>query len=84
MILYLDTSSMVKLYMEEDDSSKVEALVKTSEITAVSIVAYAEARAAFARRFREKSFEQHKYDRIKSFFQTDWPRYFILHVTDDV
>ncbi|MBW1678608.1 MAG: type II toxin-antitoxin system VapC family toxin [Deltaproteobacteria bacterium] len=50
MIVYLDTSSLVKLYIEEDESSKVDALVKSSEVTATSLVAYAEARAAFARR----------------------------------
>ena len=55
MIVYLDTSSLVKLYVEEDESSKVDALVKSSEITATSLVAYAEARAAFARRSREKA-----------------------------
>ena len=53
MILYLDTSSLVKLYMEEEGSLKIETLVRSSEATVTSIVSYAEARAAFARRFRE-------------------------------
>ncbi len=84
MILYLDTSSLVKLYVEEDESSKVDALVKLSEVTATSIIAYAEARAAFARRFREKAFEKVTYDRIKEHFDGDWARYFILNVTGDL
>ncbi len=84
MILYLDTSSLVKLYVEEDESSKVDALVRSSEVTATSLVAYAEARAAFARRFREKAFTLDEHDRIKEFFDKDWSRYLILSVTGDM
>ena len=84
MIVYLDTSSLVKLYVEEDESFKVDALVKSSEVTATSIVAYAEARAAFARRFREKAFTKDEYNRLKEFFDKDWNRYLILSVTGDM
>jgi len=84
MIVYLDTSSLVKLYIEEDESSKVDVLVKSSEVTATSLVAYAEARAAFARRFREKAFTTDEYNRLKEFFDKDWNRYLILSVTKDM
>ena len=84
MIVYLDTSSLVKLYVEEDESSKVDALVRSSEFTATSLVAYAEARAAFARRFREKAFTPDEHDRIKEFFDKDWSSYLILSVTGNM
>jgi len=84
MIVYLDTSSLVKLYIEEDESSKVDVLVKSSEVTATSLVAYAEARAAFARRFREKAFTADEYNLLKEFFDKDWNRYLILSVTRDM
>ena len=61
----------MKLYIEEDESSKVEVLVKTSEVTATSLVACAEARADFARRFREKAFGSDEYNRMKKFFNKD-------------
>ncbi len=78
MILYLDTSSMVKLYVEEQESAQVEMLVKSSGTTATSIVAYAEARAAFARRHRERSIAPEEYDRIKKAFNQDWANFFVL------
>jgi predicted nucleic acid-binding protein len=84
MIVYLDTSSLVKLYVEEDESSKVDLLLKSSEVTATSLVAYAEARAAFARRFREKAFTTDAYNLLKEFFDEDWDRYLILSVTADM
>jgi predicted nucleic acid-binding protein len=43
----------VKLYVREADSGRVAAWVRRSTIVATSRVAYAEARAAFARRNRE-------------------------------
>mgnify|MGYP006274787923 CR=1 FL=1 len=84
MILYLDTSSLVKLYVEEAGSSETSLLLESSEIVATSIVAYAEARAAFARRYREQSFSESEFERLKAFFESDWRGYFILHLTLEV
>jgi len=84
MILYLDTSSLVKLYVEEDESPQIKTLVSSSEVSATSIVAYAEARAAFARRFRESSYTSSEHNRIKKFFDKDWLNYFILNLTEDM
>ena len=84
MVLYLDTSSLVKLYVEEQDSSKVEEWVKSSRVTATSLIAYAEARAAFARRFREKAFSSREYGRLISFFNQDWDNYLIVRVTKEL
>jgi predicted nucleic acid-binding protein len=83
MFVYLDTSSLVKLYVEEDGSSKVDTLNESAEVTATSIVAYSEARAAFSRRFREKAFTQKEYNLIKKSFDKDWSSYLILNVTGD-
>ena len=84
MVVYLDTSSLVKLYVEEDESSKIDALVKSSEVTATSLVAYVEARAAFSRRFREKAFTTNEYNLLKEFFDKDWSHYLILSVTENI
>lgn len=81
MVLYLDTSSLVKLYVEEDESDFISKLVGTAKITATSIVAYAEARAAFARRFREKAFTLKEFIRLKAVFDEDWSNYLILNIT---
>jgi predicted nucleic acid-binding protein len=54
MVVYLDTSSLVKPYVEEKDSVKLSALVRSSKVAATCLVAYAEARAAFTRRCRDR------------------------------
>ena len=84
MNVYLDTSSLVKLYVEEEDSSAVANLVDSSTYTATSIVAYAEARAAFARRFRENAFGIDEHDRIKSNLDKDWNHYLVLYITENL
>ena len=84
MILYLDTSSLVKLYVEEPGSAEVENWVGSSEMTGTSLIAYAEARAAFARRFSEKAFSSKNYKRLLSHFESDWKNFLAIHVTDDL
>ena len=50
--LYLDASALVKLYVEEEGRETVFEAVEGAERLATSTVAYAEARAAFARKVR--------------------------------
>ena len=49
MIVYLDSSALVKLAVEERGSDSVDALVMGSEYALSSVIAYAECRAAIAR-----------------------------------
>ena len=84
MIVYLDTSSLVKLYVEEEGSGRVRELVERSEVVATSVVAYAEARAALARQRREGGLTRAAYDRTKNDFERDWPRYLAIEVSEAV
>ena len=84
MVIHLDTSKLVKLYVEEKDSSKVANLVRSSKMIATSLVAYIEARAAFARRFRENVFAPLEYKRLVSYFNNDWNNYLIVRVTKEL
>lgn len=53
MILYLDTSALVKLYVNEDGHHQVKRAVDRASYVATSRVAYAEARSALSRLRRE-------------------------------
>ena len=52
MILYLDTSALVKLYVEEAHTDDVRGWVDEAEIVATCRVAYPEAVSALNRRMR--------------------------------
>ena len=84
MFLYLDTSSLVKLYVDEKDSGKVVEVVEASKVAATSIIAYTEARAAFARRFTEKAFTERAYKRLTSFFNKDWKNYMAVRIREEL
>jgi predicted nucleic acid-binding protein len=84
VILYLDTSSLVKLYVEEAASADVEGWVRSAEIAGTSLIAYAEARAAFARRFRENAFSSKDYKRMLPQFESDWKNFLAIHVTAEL
>lgn len=72
MILYLDTSSLVKLYVEEDGSDGVTAAVEEAEVVATSVVAYPEARSAFSRLAREDFLAPEQLRAAQEAFDRDW------------
>jgi predicted nucleic acid-binding protein len=61
VICYLDTSVLVKLYVQEKGSENVRELVNSSLIAATCKVAYAEARAALARGLRMGALDEKGY-----------------------
>lgn len=81
MTLYLDTSSLVKLYVAESESDSVRQLVENADIVATAAIAYPEARAAFARRRRERGLRPRALAAAKRALDEDWPRYLAVDVT---
>lgn len=84
MKLYLDTSALVKLYVEENGSPLVREAVADAETVATSIIAYVEARAAFARCRRERRFSPGDYRRTIQDFNADWEHCLLLEITDSL
>lgn len=84
MTVYLDTSSLVKLYVDELGSAAVRALVAQAAIVGTSTIAYAEARAAFARRRREGALRPAAFNVLKMAFDAEWPSYFTIEVTQEL
>jgi uncharacterized protein len=82
VILYLDTSSLVKLYAPEMETTAVKRLVDAAEVVATSRLAYVEARAAFARKRRERGVTPKDYRDLLRDFNHDWETYFVVDVSD--
>ena len=81
MTLYLDTSSLVKLYVTEPGSDVVRKLVDAAAIVATSSIAYTETRAALARRRRERALRPAVFTSAKRTFEAEWPQYLTIEVT---
>ncbi|HSS49814.1 MAG TPA: type II toxin-antitoxin system VapC family toxin [Thermoanaerobaculia bacterium] len=84
MILYLDTSSLVKLYIEESGTEETERLVDGAVLVCTSVVAYAEARSALARLCREGKLSEKDHELAKADLDEDWPRYLAIEVTREI
>jgi uncharacterized protein len=78
MILYLGTTVLAKLYIEEPDSAIVRQWVNASEIVATCRIAYTEIISAIELRYRHKDFSKAVYDLILKNFSEDWLRLAIL------
>jgi predicted nucleic acid-binding protein len=84
LILYLDTGSLVKLYIEENGSEETQRLVEGALLVCTSVIAYAEARSALARLCRERQLSQEDHKMAKADLDEDWPRYLAIEVTREI
>ena len=84
MILYLDTSALVKLYIEEIGSDDVASSVSKASVVVTARVTYAETRATFARLAREGVIATAGHRRVVRDFDEDWPAYTIIDVSEVV
>jgi predicted nucleic acid-binding protein len=78
VIVYLDTSSLIKLYVEEEHSAAVRDLSQTATGLLTCRVAYAEARSALARRQRTGDLTDDDYRRIVSQLDVDWEELLVI------
>ena len=78
VIVYLDTSAMVKLFVEEEGSEVVRALVEGSVGAVTASVAYAEARAAFARKRRDTYLTSAQLRRVVTELDMQWESYGVV------
>jgi predicted nucleic acid-binding protein len=84
VILYLDTSALVKLYISEAESPAIHDAVARAEAVAVCRIAWAEACAALARRAREVPADEAATLAAREALARDWPHFFIVEITQAV
>jgi len=82
MIVYLDTSALLKLYVEEIGTPAVVILVEQAEEVATARVTYVEARAALARHRREGALRAADLRRAVRELDRKWETYNRVDLTD--
>jgi predicted nucleic acid-binding protein len=78
VILYLDTSSLVKLYVPESGSEMIRALVADATSVVTSRIACPEFYSAITRRYNSKDITKKNFDYLCAAFTTDWQRIYAL------
>lgn len=84
MILFCDTSALVKLYVREPESEAVLNARRAADTVAVCLVTWAEAHAAFASRARRRPEDAGAIDDARQLLARDWPEYLVLGVTQSL
>ncbi|HET7876420.1 MAG TPA: type II toxin-antitoxin system VapC family toxin [Methylomirabilota bacterium] len=80
MKIYLDTSALVKLYVDEEGSATVREALGPLTLAVTSAIAYLEARAALARRRREGGLAVAAYRGTVRALEADWQQYMVVQV----
>ncbi len=78
MILYLDTSALVKLFVEEAGSALVRNRAEEAEILATCRVAYPETVSAINRRLRAGDVARSDYDALRKAFTEQWTHFAVV------
>ena len=84
MILYLDTSALVKRYFAEPYTDEILLLWRQATGIITSAVAYAESMAAFNRKKREVSLYEAVIRSVVSGFHKGWAGFIRVEVTADL
>ena len=82
MILYLDTSALVKIYVDEPGRAAVMREIDAATTVATVRIAYAETRAAFAQKRRERGLDTRGLRRIVENLDEDWATFGVVDVTE--
>lgn len=81
---YLDSSALIKLFVEERGSGWLARLVEENGAVATAKIAYAEIYAGLARKHRAGGLSGPEYARTCHRFEDEWRAYLRLDVADDV
>ncbi len=81
---YLDTSSLIKRFVTEKGSPRVESLVSQRGHVATAKIAYAEVYAGLARKHREGHLPGSQYALACRQFESDWQSYVRLDLEDEI
>jgi predicted nucleic acid-binding protein len=84
MILYMDTSALLKKYFKEPGSTEVISKWKEADGIVISSVGYAETVASVHRKKREVNIRAERFRRVLSSFQKDWKSFIRVEVNDNL
>ena len=82
MILYADSSSLAKLYIEEEGSAETKEATRRAERVVSSLVAYAELRAALARARSNTRITEDGFQLARARLDADWRAVLVIDVSN--
>ncbi|MBP9712410.1 MAG: type II toxin-antitoxin system VapC family toxin [Sterolibacterium sp.] len=84
MILFCDTSALIKLYIKEAFSEEIRQQTVAAKGIAVARIAWVEAMSALARRVRENPLDADAIETVRARLRNDWAGFAIVEVTQSL
>lgn len=84
MILFCDTSALVKLYVREEGTDAMVEQAAAAQAVAVCRISWVEAMTALARRSREQPVDAIAIAQARKRVAADWPHYLTVEVTQQL
>lgn len=81
MIIYTDSSALVKKYSLEQDSAYVTNCLERADMIAISVVGYAEILSALGRKKRDNNLTEKDFKTLAEAFEEDWKSYMLVEVS---
>lgn len=83
-MIYLDTSALIKRFVNEKGSPLVQSIVQRPGAIATAKIAYAEIFAGLTRKLREGNLSKAQYALACRQFESDWHAYLRVELEDDI
>ena len=83
-MIYLDSSALVKRYVEEEGTNSVKSILEDNGLIATSKLTYPEILSALMRKVRAGEIERKKFNGILDVFDKDWEHVLVLDFHNDL
>jgi predicted nucleic acid-binding protein len=83
-MIFLDSSALVKRYVEEPGSESLDRLLRAHPYVAVSRLAWPEILSALFRKHKARELSAATLARLEAAFESDWNRLFVLEFADEL
>lgn len=84
MILYMDSSALVKLYIVEEGTDDVIAWMQNADLIGTAIITRVEVVAALTRAIRGNRLEAHEVEEALNDFRSNWAHYQHINLDDQL
>ena len=83
-MIYLDTSALIKRFVNENGSPLVQSIVQRKGVIATAKIAYAEIFAGLTGKLREGNLSKAQYALACRQFESDWQAYLRVELEDNI
>jgi len=83
-VIYFDSSALVKRYLDEGGTSRVNEITTNTPVIFTSKLAYPEMLSAFARKHKRGDISEAEFHHIAGKFYADWDHLLIIEFQDEL